>query len=282
VPLQQVAAHGTNPGNSAKATPGDPIAIIVRVPPAYISKPVNIAIDRTGPTTFVATTTVAATSLHASSQIQTSVPGLQIASLRWKCVVPGGTFCPVHTPGSSSNHVKLSLHSHGIPVELSAIFDRPGATPAPSLLPLGLPAPGSPDQATVKVTAVAPVARGKRPPSPAPPSSSATAAPGATLQVVVQLLQGSPASGTLRIAIPRASGKSISIQAGGTAQQPASTATVTSTGKDIRVVGAVYDCSLPPATFCPFSSTTVTGTGLVLTLPTPRVPVTLTLPTANA
>lgn len=263
-------------------TPGAPFAIVVRVPAAQMAKLLEVAIDRTNPSTFVATSTVPGTSLHQTSQIHASVPGLQITSLRWKCVLRRATICPVHVVSSSGAHVKLSLHSHGIPVELSGILDRAGAQPHRRLLPLGPPAPGSPDQATVKVTAIAPTPRGTRPPRPAPPSGSTTAAPGATILVLVQVPSGAPQRGTLRIAIPHTSGKSISIQAGGTAQQPSSTATVTSTGGNIHILSLVYGCSLPPATFCPFSSTMTTGAGLVVALPTPRIPVSLTLLTAKS
>jgi hypothetical protein len=99
------------------------------------------------------------------------------------------------------------------------------------------------------------------------------------VHVRVQPQQGSPANATLRIAIPHTSGKSIAIEAGGTAKQPASTATING---NIRVSGLSYTCGLPPATFCPFTSIKTTSTGLTLTMPTPRVPVILTLLTAKA
>lgn len=277
-PLQQVVAHvkGATPGNSASASPGTPVVVIVHVPQADASKPLEIALDRTGPTTFTATSTVLGTPLHQTSVIHESGANAQITSVRWKCAFPKETFCPVHVAASSPTHVKLSIPKYPGAVELTVLLALPGAVKTPTLLPLGLPAPGSADQATVQVTAVAPKTAGKTPTPPAP-SSSATAVPGSTINVAVRLASGSPAQGTLRIAIPQTSGHSIVVQAGGTAASPASTATVMSSSGNLRISSVVWGCQLPPATFCPLQSIHTTGTGLVITLPTPRIPVSLSL-----
>jgi hypothetical protein len=275
VPLQQVRVNvqGSALGANANAKPGQVVTILVRVPPADAAKRLTIAIDRTGPKTFVATSSVAGTPLHASGQINESSAGTGIALVHWGCRLPPMTFCPVKVVSSSPSHVKLTVDAPSVPVALTARFAKPGTVPTPRLLALGLPAPGSGIPATVQVTSQN---KGSK---PAPLSSTTSASPGSLIHVRVQPQPGSPAHATLRIAIPHTSGKSIAIEAGGTAKQPASTATVNG---NIRVSGLVYSCGLPPATFCPLSSIKTTSTGLELTLPTPQVPVTLTLLTANA
>jgi hypothetical protein len=265
VPLQQLRANvkGSVLGTNANPKPGQVVTILVRVPPADAAKRLTIAIDRTGPKTFAVTSSVTGTPLHATGQINESSPGAAIALVRWGCKLAPMTFCPLKVVSSSSAHVKLTVEKPAVPVTLTARFAKPGTVPTPRLLVLGLPAPGS------SVTATALVTSQSKGGKPAPLSSTTTATPGSVVHVRVQPQQGSPANATLRIAI----------EAGGTAKQPASTATING---NIRVSGLSYTCGLPPATFCPFTSIKTTSTGLTLTMPTPRVPVILTLLTAKA
>lgn len=277
-PLQQVVAHvkGAVPGNSATVNPGTPVVIVVKVPSTYASKQLTIGVTRTGPTTFTATSSVVGAPLHQSSLIHVGAPNAQITSLRWKCTFPKEGYCPVRVVSSSATQVNLSLAKHPTAVKLTMLLDLPGSVKAPSLIPLGLPAAGTAVQATVKVTAVAPKSSGKSQKPPAP-STSVTAVPGSVIEALVQVPPGTPAQENLRIAIPQTSGHSITIQAGGTAASPASTATVLSSSGNIHVSTVTWACQLPPATFCPLKSIGATTTGLQMTLPTPRIPVSLAL-----
>jgi hypothetical protein len=278
-PLQQIQAHvkGSVPSQTANVSPGTPVVLIVQVPKNYASKTLHIAIDRTTPTTFTATSTVVGTPLHQTSTIHESTGGAQITSVRWKCTFPIPSFCPVNVPASSPTHVQLTTARHLAAIKLSLLFDRPGAVPAPSLAPLGLPAQGSAVRATVRLAVKTP--SGAKTQSASSRGTTVTAAPGSVINAVVEPESGSPAQGTLRIAVPHTSGSSITIEAGGTAGSPASTATVNSSSGSLRITGVAWGCQLPPATFCPFKSIHTTKTGLEVTLPTPRVPVALSMTT---
>ena len=277
-PLQQlrVNAKGAKPASSVNVNPGQVVAIVVRVPAVNAGKHVDIAIDQTAPSTFAVTSTVLGTSLKATGQIKASAAGLQISAVHWGCKYPR-TFCPLTVASSSNTRVKLGGKSLLIPITVTALFDRPGAVRTPRLIPLGPPAPGSGVQAKL-VAVVPPKSKGTK----QSPGSSVTATPGSVVNVRVQPLPGSPAHATLRIAIPHTSGNAIIVEGGGRAGQPSSTATINSSSGSMRISGLSWACALPPATFCPFSSIRTTSTGLEISVPTPQVPVTLTLLTAKA
>lgn len=280
-PLQQLLPRvkGAKPSENASVTAGTSVELIVRVPAADASKSLTVSIERTGSTTFAATSAVLGTPLKQSGVIQVSGANAQISAMTWKCAFPSSTFCPVHVASSSPSLVRLNLPHHQGAVKLTIALDRPGAAKhSKAPIQLGPPAPGSPVQATLKLSASGSGSGGKAASTPAG-GGSVTAAPGSVIRVAVRLAPGSPAQGTLRIAIPRTSGPSIEVQAGGTASSPSSTATVSSSAGAIRVSRVVWRCELPPATFCPFSSVHATASGIALMLPTPRVPVVLSLTT---
>jgi hypothetical protein len=277
-PFQQllVKGKGAQAASSVKVNPGQIVTIVVHVPSTVAGKKVTIAVDQTTPTTFTVTSAVAGAALKGTGQITASSPGLQISDVHWACKYPT-TFCPLTVLSSSSTHVKLSAKASSIPVTLTALFNHPGAGRSPRLISLGPPAPEASVQAKL-LLAVPPRTKGSKP----TPGTSVTASPGSVVRVRVQPVPGSPAHATLTIAIPHTSGSTITVQAGGTSSQPSSTATINSSSGSLRISGVAWRCALPPGTFCPLSSVKTTSTGLEISVPTPRVPVTLTLITAKA
>lgn len=251
---------GAKPVAATSVTAGTPVEVVVKVPAAQAAKPLNVAIDQAGPATFNVTSTVAGTSLRQAGVIHVRGGSAQIGEVRWTCVFPAKSFCPVHVAASSTSHVRLNIPKHPDTVQVRVLLDRPGVSQRPEVIPLGPPAPGQPVKAKLRLSA-----------GSSSPGTSVTAAPGATVRVEANLVLPSPAGGTLRIAFPHAAGQSIAVQAGGTAANPSSTATITSSGGAIKIDRVTWRCLLPPATFCPFSTVHKTATGIEITLPTPRV-----------
>src|SRR5436305_9283492 len=207
-PLQQlrVVKKGSPPaGTSATAKPGDPVAILVRVPAADATKQLTVAIDRTADTTFTVTSEVAGTPLKATSQITESSGGAEILGVRYACRLQPLTFCPLQVTSSSSTHVKLKIPNPKIPVSLVVQLGAPGSIRAPQLVALGPPAPGSSVSAKVLVTAT-PKTKGTKPP---PLGTSVSITPGSVIRVRVTVAPGAPAHATLPIKIPHTSGHSI-------------------------------------------------------------------------
>jgi hypothetical protein len=252
---------GAKAATSASVNAGTPVEVVVKVPANQAGRPLTIAIDQLGPATFGVTSTVAGTPLRQSGQIHVRGGSAQISEVRWTCVFPARSFCPVQAAAPSTSHVRLNIPKHPDTVQLRVLLDRPGASHQPTAASLGPPAPGHPVMAKLRLSSASGGSRG----------TTVTATPGGTVRVEVNIPPHSPAGGKLRIAIPNTSGQSIVVQAGGTAAKPSSTATITSSGGSIRIRGVSWRCLLPPATFCPFSAVHKTATGIEIALPTPHV-----------
>jgi hypothetical protein len=273
---QQLKAQvkGSKPGTSATVKAGQPFLVLTKVPSQDLMKNVRVKIIRTAPTVFTVTSTVVGTPATATGQVTVSSPNEQIVALNYACQLPPRTFCPGRVVHSSPTQLTVGFHHPQIPIAMSVTVGAPGSVKAQRLQPLGPPAPGSAVTATIVVTSAA--KKGK----PAKPSSSTTLAPGGRIIALVRAASNTAAGATLRIAIPHTSGNSITIGAGGAPGSPSASATAKSSGGTMRIAGMQYACRLPPYTFCPVT-TTVTSTGLDLTMPAPQVPVALVFTTAS-
>jgi hypothetical protein len=272
--VQRVVEVGAPKGTTPPVKPGAEVVISVRTPSSADGKRLTVGFNQAGPAGFAVTSSVAGAPLKARARLKAATAGLQLVSLEWVCKLPAETFCPV-TAKSAGASAQLQLKAGPNPVVLIARIDRPGSVPVPKLHVLAPPAPSAPVTATIKLEVTSSKASGH-------PTAATTVSAGAGSEVVgiVRAANGSPAGATLRISIPNTSGKTIAVHAGGTASSPSATATITS-GSSIRVSDLSYTCKLPPATFCPMK-VKQTATGLLLTLPTPVVPVVFKLGLAAA
>lgn len=257
--------------SNVSAKPGDLLQLRIVVPPAAIGKPVIVRVPTiTGPTLSVQTS---AAGENATSTLRSSgAGGLKILDVQYRCGLPPTTFCPLTQAKRTKLGLRLELKGRAAPILFNLPLGKPGQTlPAVRLIPRSRPAPGSPIAATVLVRAVGKDAK------VVPPTKNVNIKSGGIVQALIRPAVSSPIGGTLRIAIPRTSGKSIEIQAGGTAGKPSSVASFATTSGAIRVDAVAWSCRLPPATFCQINDVRRTPTGLVLALRTPPVPVALIL-----
>jgi hypothetical protein len=151
------------------------------------------------------------------------------------------------------------------------LFVKQGAIKAGRLARLGAPSSGAAVQAAALLAV--PSTSGSKTPAPSP---KATAGPDSTVLLYVRPARGSPEGGKLRVVLPREAGKSLHVQAGGTASAPSSTATIKAKSGRIRIADVVHSCQLPPTTFCPVD-VRKTSKRIVMLLDTPRVGVRVAL-----
>jgi len=271
--VRTVPAEGSEPSEFASdgRLEGAGIVQLTLAPPESnaTSSEATVSIERSSPDELRVTSRPRGGGRIERSTVELSDPGLKIDRLIYKCGLPNNTFCPLRQVKRRGGDISVKTGDTRIPVSLLLSFAK---TDAPvGLAELGPKAPGSPIDAEIKVTTVASETRKEA--TPSGPSTEAGA--DERVVAVVRTSPESPAGGVLRIAVPRSSGSSIEVQAGGTRGAPASTAKINATKGRIRVADLSYSCQLPPETFCPLKKIRRTPTGLLLELPTPRVPVSL-------
>lgn len=262
--------------DGVEAAPGGLLQLRISVPASAVGKEVTVSVPKTTGKVLEVTTKAARES--KTTRVTSSTDGrLKVMDVQYRCSLPPATFCPAAVSGKAgSGSVRLRFDGTEAPVVLNVPLGRAGeALPPVRLLPLGLPAKGAPVDAEALLRAV--VRDGKS----APPAAAITAKPGTLVQAFIRPAEGSPRGGTLRIAIPKTSGEAIKLQAGGVAGDPAATATLKSQSGRLRIGSVTWSCRLPPGTFCPISKVNRTSTGLVLELPTPRVPIVLAMELAR-
>jgi hypothetical protein len=279
----RVAAVATdNPGklkfgaNARLSGPGTIRVVLGAPPPSATSGKATLTVERVSPRKLMVTAEASGGGRTEASTIALGEPGLKLDRLQYNCQLPPATFCPLRDVRRKGQRATVLTKGGRVPVSLTLFMAREVTDVSGRLAALAPPAPGSPVDATVMVSTL-PSKPGEKPAAQKPET---TAGDKARVLAVIRPAQGSPAGGSLRIAVPRTSGETIAIQAGGAAGKPASTARIRGAKGKIRILGLSYSCQLPPATFCPLKDLRQTDSGLVMRLPTPRVPVALVLTVA--
>lgn len=249
-----------------------PATVQVRVSPSRSEEGARptLTISRTSPRKLTIRSRLK--SDGATEEATIDLPGskLAIGRLAYSCRLPPDTFCPVQAT-RSEDRIKLRAARSRVPLVATMQIEPKSKIKATRLVQLRGSAPGSPVQATA-LLAVPSTSGGKTP----SPTAKATADADSTVLLYVRPARGSAEGGRLRIVVPRKAGESLKVQAGGTASDPSSTATIRAKSGRIRIADVVYSCLTPPATFCPVD-VDKSSKRSVMVLDTPRVGLRMTL-----
>ncbi len=281
--LQVHAVARDNPkksafGASARLSGPGTLQVLLRPSREQGTSAQRLTISRPNPQTMKLVTTPSGGGKAETSTVRLADESLKIDRLVYGCQLPPKTFCPLRRVSREGQRVTLTTKGGRLPVLLSVVIQRKTTDATARLAPLGPSSPGSPVTAVAQVTRLATKADEKG----TPLAAEVRAGAGASVRVLVRAAKGSPADGALRIAVPRMSGQTIEVRAGGVASRPASTAKIVAFSGRLRVAQISYTCGLPPATFCPLKPVAQNGKRVVFRIPTPRVPVVLTFKLAAA
>jgi hypothetical protein len=257
--------------DKAKSKPDGAIGLRISLPPGRDVHATKVEIKQKK-NKLVIKTTAKGIPEPATSRIVSTEGEIGLKDVLFNCQLPPNTFCPVRSQRVGSGAVLSFKATRNIAMRLD--IGKPGELPPEGQIPLGSSSPGSAVSAEVTVRTAGTETEG-------PPTNTTEAKPDDHVSVTVRPERGSPADATLRIAFPKTSGDSITVEGGGTDGQPSSTATIDSSKGPIRVENIRYNCKLPPNSFCPID-VRQTKTGIEMALKTPTTPVPLQLTLAGA